>query len=159
MVSESDDAASGTEMAEKLHWHMFRIASAIRRREYAGVPEGELSLTQCSILYALGERGPTRLGELASREGVSAPTMTSAISRLEKLGMVRRRRDRIDKRGLWIEATDAGHMARQSAIGQTLSQIQQSLSIEEMQGLLAALGPLGRLAAAIESPEDPPAVE
>jgi DNA-binding MarR family transcriptional regulator len=149
MISEPEDSVLAVEMAEQLHWQVFRIASAIRRREYAGVPEGELSMTQCSILYALG-RGPTRLGELASREGVSAPTMTTAISRLEKLGMVERRRDPLDKRGLWIEATSAGNAARRTAIEQTLSQIKESLSTEEVQSLVAALGPLERLAAAIE---------
>lgn len=136
--------------AEQVHWDMFRIASAVRRREYAQASEkSELTLTQCSILYAL-RAGPIRLGDLATHEGVRAPTMTIAISRLEGLGMVTRRRDPGDKRLLWIEATPKGLHAQRMAVARTVDEILAVFSADELRLLHEALGPLERLAMVAE---------
>jgi DNA-binding MarR family transcriptional regulator len=133
------------ELAESVHWSMFRIASAFRRREYARIPD-DLTMTQCSILYALREGGRTRLTDLAAKEGVRAPTMTMAITRLESLGLVRRQRDEADGRVLWIEATSQGVDAQRAAVAQTVDGILTMLNEAELQALRAALQPLKRLA-------------
>ncbi|MCP9276905.1 MarR family winged helix-turn-helix transcriptional regulator [Mycolicibacterium arenosum] len=151
MADEAEDDSGVAELAESLHWQMFRIASAIRRREYAGTSESDLSLTQCSILYALRTAGPIRLSDLAAHEGVRAPTMTLAVSRLEKRGMVRRRRDPVDKRGLWVEATSEGIDAQRAAVSHLIAAMQSTLTVDELEALQVAMTPLERFAVVVES--------
>ena len=141
---------SSAELAEKLHWEMFRIASAIRRREYADSSDSELSLTQCSILYTLRQHGRQRLTDLAAHEGVRAPTMAKAIGRLELLGFVKRERDVADKRNHWVEATPLGKSAQREAVAQTVDGMQAMLSEDELQALRVAMKPLGLLADVLE---------
>jgi DNA-binding MarR family transcriptional regulator len=148
--SDDMDACRFADLAEHVHWTMFRIAAAIRRREYADASDDDLTLTQCSIIYVLRRDGATRLSDLAAHEGVRAPTMTIAISRLEKLGMVKRKRDPADKRVLWVEATTKGLVAQRNAVAQTVDGMRRTLSTAELRALQAAMEPLERLALAAE---------
>jgi DNA-binding MarR family transcriptional regulator len=148
-VDETDADLADPEfsaLAEKLHWSMFRIAAAFRRQEYARVKGAELTLTQCSILYRLRDRGPLLVSELAAIENVTGATMTIAVSRLEQMGMVTRRRDSSDKRLIWIDLTPPGRAAPRAAVGHMVHAMRRELSAEDLTALLAAIGPLQRLA-------------
>jgi DNA-binding MarR family transcriptional regulator len=149
MTVDSGDDLDVAVLAEKLHWNLFRITSAMRRREYFPDDEQELTLTQYSVLYALREDGRCRITDLAAHEGVRAPTMTRTITRLESRGMVTRSRDFSDKRIIWIEATPRGLRALQTAIAETVGGIGAILSITDLQTLQAALPPLERIASVV----------
>jgi DNA-binding MarR family transcriptional regulator len=75
-------------------------------RQTAAVREG--SFTSVSTLAALDSAGPSRLTDLAVREGVSQPSMTSLVSRLERQGLVSRGTDASDGRIVLVSITDAG---------------------------------------------------
>jgi len=49
------------------------------------------------------------LSELAEHQGVSLPTMSSTVSRLEESGLVERKRDVGDRRVVMIELTASGN--------------------------------------------------
>ena len=133
-------------LAEQVHWSLFRIAAAFRRHEYAQVKGDGLTMTLCSILYRLRDRGPLLVSDLASIEHVTGATMTIAISRLERLGMVTRRRDTSDKRQIWIDLTPRGRAAPRAAVTPTIRAMRRELSDDDVQLLLTAIGPLQALA-------------
>ncbi|MBA8793055.1 DNA-binding MarR family transcriptional regulator [Friedmanniella endophytica] len=71
-----------------------------------------MSISALSTLGSLAECGALRITELAVREGVSQPSMTTMVNRLERLGLVDRRPDPRDARGTLIEITPAGREVR-----------------------------------------------
>lgn len=78
------------------------VASELRR--------GETSLNSAHIgaLAMLTER-PCNLSELAEYQGVSLPTMSGSISRLEARGWVQRERSTDDRRVVMIALTPKGY--------------------------------------------------
>jgi DNA-binding MarR family transcriptional regulator len=60
------------------------------------------------LLNRLNREGPARLTTLAAREGVSQPSMTQLIQRLERQGLAARRADPGDGRVALVGITDAG---------------------------------------------------
>jgi DNA-binding MarR family transcriptional regulator len=67
-----------------------------------------VSPSRLSALSVVVFTGPIGIGALAAAEGVAAPTMTRLIDGLERAGLVQRRRDPADARGVLVEATATG---------------------------------------------------
>lgn len=72
-----------------------------------GAPR-EISLTAATTLSYLDRHGMTRLTVLAAEQGVSQPSMTQLVHRLERDGLVRRAADPQDGRVVAVAVTDAG---------------------------------------------------
>jgi DNA-binding MarR family transcriptional regulator len=68
-----------------------------------------LSLAATRLLARLLDNGPTRIGDLATQERCSQPTITNHVKRLETAGLVARATDPHDLRAWMIELTPAGH--------------------------------------------------
>jgi DNA-binding MarR family transcriptional regulator len=66
-----------------------------------------LTLTQIRILRSLRE-GPVPAGLLAEQAGVSAPSLTRILTRLEELGLVTREVDPVDRRRIDVALTRGG---------------------------------------------------
>ncbi len=62
-----------------------------------------LSAEQAHILVLLWFEGPMKVGELQRALVLSSGTLTGAIDRMQKAGLVRRTRDGADKRAFRIE--------------------------------------------------------
>ena len=92
------------ELAGELRPLFFRLYYVIRRL----TPQHQLSLTQGSVLGELVGGGPRRMSTLAAIEGVRQPSMTDLVRRLERLGLVSRAPDPVDRRAVLITATAAG---------------------------------------------------
>lgn len=58
----------------------------------------DLTMPQLKVLYTLYIDGPQTCGALASAQGLSLPTVTGILARLERRGYLRRRRDSDDSR-------------------------------------------------------------
>jgi len=71
----------------------------------------DLSLTAVSALGSLDRRGPQRITAMAAAEGVSQPSMTQLIQRLEQRGLVARTSDPSDGRVALVSLTDSGRAA------------------------------------------------
>jgi DNA-binding MarR family transcriptional regulator len=69
---------------------------------------GGLGTGASAVLGRLGRDGPQRLTELARADGISQPGMTQLVTRMERDGLVRRSASTDDRRGVLVEATDAG---------------------------------------------------
>lgn len=108
------DAHSGDPaqlVAAELRPLVFQLYRAVR---YAA-PRLRLSASQGSALATLVGAGPMRIGQLADAEGVRLPSMTEIVARLERAGLVRRRADPVDRRGVLVEVTPAGLARYQEA--------------------------------------------
>jgi MarR family transcriptional regulator, organic hydroperoxide resistance regulator len=71
-----------------------------------------LSRHQASVLDHLDEVDPMTLNALASHMGVTAPTMSLTVDRLERKGYVVRLRDAADRRRVHLRLTSAGVRVR-----------------------------------------------
>jgi DNA-binding MarR family transcriptional regulator len=68
----------------------------------------ELSRTAASVLATLRDTGPRRITDLAEREAVAQPTVTTLVGRLERDGLVARRTDPGDARAVLVHLTQHG---------------------------------------------------
>lgn len=71
------------------------------------------SLTSRAVLATLDEDGPERLTALAAATGVSQPSMTQLVGRLEREGLVIRLIDPEDARATLVDITAAGRALRE----------------------------------------------
>jgi len=89
---------------------LLETAEAVEARLEAAV--GPLSLAKLGVLRPLVEaKQPLPLSELAEREHCVRSNITQLVDRLEKEGLVRRRADPSDRRGVLAALTPAGERA------------------------------------------------
>lgn len=100
---------------------MFLLTSAQRRvqrwgeaRSAAVTGGTPLTPTQTGLLFALGEGGT--MGEAAEALDLAPSALSGLVDRMQKLGLVERRRDEADGRTYRLYLTDSGRVARRSAI-------------------------------------------
>jgi DNA-binding MarR family transcriptional regulator len=136
------------ELAEELHRVLSRLVLFYRRGDTTPVATGHLTPAQRSILFALSGEGPIRMVELAAHERVRRPTITVAIRRMEKLGLVQRSRDARDLRAVLVDITPRGlAVLRQSLINRRAALVARlgELTETDLETLGKALAPLERL--------------
>lgn len=85
-----------------------RVAITRLQRQLRQQTVGELTLSQWSALVTVETHGPMRIGDLADREGVSAPTATRLVASLEEHGLLERETDTADRRSSYVTVTEAG---------------------------------------------------
>jgi len=69
---------------------------------------GDLTLTQLSVLGTINREGPLTIGELAAHEHVKPPSVTRTITCLEDAGLVTRSTRDDDRRQVNVTLTEAG---------------------------------------------------
>ena len=95
---------STQDTAERLHSAAIRLLRRLRKTD----ADGGLSGPQASALSVLVFGGETTLGRLAAAEQVRPPTMSQLVKELERGGLVQRRADPNDGRGVRLSATRKG---------------------------------------------------
>ncbi|MEU0494153.1 MarR family transcriptional regulator [Mycobacterium sp. NPDC006124] len=124
----------------------------------------DMSASALFVVNRLCREGPLRLTTLATKEGISQPSMTQLITRLERQGFVCRIADPEDGRVTLVGITERGQEAvadRRHSRRERLAELLGTLSPDERKGLQlsahVALPILRRLAAsADEPPHDDP---
>lgn len=118
--------------------------------------ESEITLTQLLVLRMLRD-GPRTAGKLGSGAGLSPTSLTRLVDRLERRGLVTRRRTDEDRRCVEIRLEPAG----ETLLGQTtvlrgtdLHQAVEAMTSEERRGLTANLRRLVELARTIRRLEE-----
>jgi DNA-binding MarR family transcriptional regulator len=121
----------------------------------------DLSTTAATTMNRVDREGPVRLTTLAAREGISQPSMTQLIQRLERAGLVTRLPDPDDRRATLIGITSAGRALldeRKRLRRERLAALMATLTVEEQCALWSsariALPLLRRLSAAAECAEN-----
>jgi MarR family transcriptional regulator, organic hydroperoxide resistance regulator len=130
----------------------------ISRRLFATVadlPESHgLTVAQSRAIVLLYHAGDLTMGELASGLGISLPSASELIDRLEAQGMVERNQDPLDRRRIFVTLTDDSlrfgvqihdlHRAQvRQAIGM-LDPAERPVFLKSLQALASALGPAER---------------
>ncbi len=109
-----------------------------------------LTASQRMLLQVLEEEGESRAGVLATRLGITQATTTNILDRLEKAGLVQRRRYDSDKRRVLVSLTKEG-FSRLSAAPDGLQELfadrfdqlepwEQSMTIAALERISSMLG-------------------
>lgn len=72
------------------------------------LPTEEVTPQQMITILTLGELGKAKITTLSRRMGVSPPTITGIVDRLERNGYVERARDENDRRVVFVSITQKG---------------------------------------------------
>ena len=102
----------------------------------------DLSLTAFSVLSSLDRLGPQRITKLAAFEGVSQPSMTQLVQRLEQRGLVSRASDPTDGRVALVRLTGQGRAAlgaRRRHNVERIAAVLEGLPVADVQVLADAL--------------------
>jgi DNA-binding MarR family transcriptional regulator len=120
------------------------------RRELAplGITGG-----QAALLHVVRTNPGIGVRELSRREGVSTAAMSTALTRLESAGLIRRSRAESDRRRVGLELTDEGLRVLRSARSRRTAWLANRLgrlSPEELAAIDDVIDPLMRL---LDDPE------
>jgi DNA-binding MarR family transcriptional regulator len=100
-VEQSDSANSREHIAEALEQAAILMVRHVSDHT-------ALSLTASMVLDTLNREGPVRLTALCAAAGISQPSMTELIKRLERQGLATRINDPEDGRAALLNITNAG---------------------------------------------------
>ena len=137
-------ATPGDELASELRLAIGRLSRRLRQHSVGG-----LSPSQVSAMASLDCHGPMPMGGLSRLEGVSAPTITRIVDRLEQQGLVTRAVDPTDARSTVLELSAPGRSALSQLRHERtafLARLLRELDDAELASLQAALPALRRLA-------------
>ena len=109
-----------------------------------------LCLTDFAALEALLHKGPLTISQIQEKVMLASGSMTAAVDRLEKLGLVVRKSSPSDRRACVLELTPEGKRLAASCFekhAKDLEALMSGLSQDEMEQLYGSLKKLGLLAA------------
>lgn len=111
------------------------------------------SFSTLSVLHTLDRKGPLRLTDLTATEQLKQPALTSLVARLQRDGLVSRRRDPRDGRAVLISLTREGreivtsrHAERSARLARLAEQLAEQLDDRERDVLAGCAPVLARLA-------------
>lgn len=109
-----------------------------------------LCLTDFAALEALLHKGPLTISEIQEKVRLASGSMTAAVDRLEKLGLVVRKASPSDRRARVVHLTGEGKRLAASSFerhANDLEALMSALSEAEMEQLYSLLKKLGLIAA------------
>lgn len=149
-ISTEPGQPSPEALAGRLRLSMIRLSRQLRRYD-----PSELTIAQLSLLASVVRAGPIGVGQLAEIEALPSPAVTRLADKLEEAGLVTRRANPADRRGVHLLATVAGEQlfARRLEAGNAwLAGHLGALSVDDRVALGRAVGILESLAA--QAPEE-----
>lgn len=93
------------EIAARLRTVIHRLVKLLRRDTHG---EGQLSLTERSVMGSLYQQGDLLPSELAQLEKVTTQSMSQIINNLYELQLIAKTPSAEDKRKVWLSLTPAG---------------------------------------------------
>ncbi len=93
---------------DSVGWLLNNAARLSARRLSMKLAGYNVTPPQWGVLVALWEQDGLSLSELAKRSFFDGPTMTGIVDRLEKAGLVERKRDSTDRRVISVYLTPEG---------------------------------------------------
>lgn len=128
-----------------------RCYKALSSRVEQSVAEAGLCLTDFMILEALLHKGPLTITEIQVKILLASGSMTAAVDRLEKKGMILRRSIQQDRRARQLELTPCGRQNIEKIYGSHKAEFEELLSVlsnTEKKQVYQSLKSLGLHAAA-----------
>ena len=124
-------------------WRCYRAVSQIAERSIA---EAGLGLSDFAALEALLHKGPLTITEIQAKVGLASGSMTAAIDRLERKGLLSRRATLSDRRAKLLELTPEGRRVVEAAFRRHASELEAAMSVlngaekRQLYGFLKRLG-------------------
>ena len=113
-----------------------------RLRTFTRWHQGSLSLVQLMVVTVLEHHGPVPMTRLAVALDVSDASATGIVDRMERRGLLERRRDGADRRRVIVALTDEGEaIFREHRIRrrERVARVVDELSDRDVAGLLSGL--------------------
>jgi len=129
---------------------MTRSHRALSLLAEESIAKAGLCLTDFAALEALLHKGPLTISEIQDKVLLASGSMTAAVDRLEKLGLVIRKSSPSDRRARVVELTPKGKRLAASCFQQhakDLEALMSALSEKEKEQVYGPLKKLGLLAA------------
>jgi MarR family transcriptional regulator, 2-MHQ and catechol-resistance regulon repressor len=137
---------SGRITAPRLWLVIMRSHRALTRLAAESITKAGLCLTDFAALEALLHKGPLTISEIQDKVLLASGSMTAAVDRLEKLGLVVRKSSPSDRRARVVELTPQGRRLAASCFEQHAKELEALMSVlsegqkEELYGSLKKLG-------------------
>ena len=120
----SEQRLTARALAKQLGMRIIRINwFFLQRMQYES-----LTPSQAAVLTLLLDNRPWRISDLASAEGVRPPSMTELVSRMQRLGWLRKTDTAHDRRGVQVTITDEGRALVQAMMRRQVDIIAQRLA-------------------------------
>ncbi|MDO4271072.1 MAG: MarR family winged helix-turn-helix transcriptional regulator [Eubacteriales bacterium] len=100
--------------AEQINSFLVDVFGRVNKIEERAMADGlgsSISITEIHIIEKIGAMEPIRMSEVAKSIGVTLATLTVACDKLEAKELVRRKRDKNDRRVVNVTLTDKGRAA------------------------------------------------
>jgi DNA-binding MarR family transcriptional regulator len=115
MTTMIDGAALPAEVLDSLEFLMFG-AIGMTSVALAGAAAGGLTMSQWRALVVIGRADQVRVGGVATAVGMSLPSTSRLIRRLERDALVTSVRDEADRRATLVTLTPAGRRLRDEVV-------------------------------------------
>lgn len=143
--------------APRLWIVLSRCYHAVRQIAESSIAETGLCLSDFAALEALLHKGPLTITEIQAKVLLASGSMTAAVDRLEKKGLVKRRASPTDRRAKVLELTPEGKRVVEAAFERNARELEAAMTIlsdSEKRRLYALLKELGLFAAQLRPGED-----
>ncbi|HEY5521195.1 MAG TPA: MarR family transcriptional regulator [Candidatus Limnocylindrales bacterium] len=148
MTLNVSPSLNSTPSREELVGDVLEALNQISFRDFQGAlkrwHEGTLSLVHLNVLMLLRARGPLTMTHLAELIDVSVASATGIVDRMEKKGVIVRRRSEEDRRVVEVLVNESGELIfssmqaeRQVRLNQLLAEIKDADLAALLQGLRA----------------------
>ena len=148
----NEKMTKGSEIAPAQLWTVLaKCHHTLRLAVECSIAGTGLVLSDFMVLEALLHKGPLTISEIQDKVLLASGSMTAAVDRIERKGLVVRRTTSKDRRARVLELTEAGRDLIRSAFAQhaaDLAQIMSVLSVGEKAQLHRLAKKLGLAAAA-----------
>jgi len=144
---------NGSVDAPRLSTVLARCHRAVSQIAERSVQTAGLCPTDFAALEALLHKGPLTITEIQGKLLLASGSMTAAMDRLEKKGLVARKPATNDRRAKLVELTPEGRRIVETAFGRHAAELEAAMAVlnqTEKQQLHALLKKLGLFAAGVD---------
>jgi MarR family 2-MHQ and catechol resistance regulon transcriptional repressor len=125
---------------------LWKAAKAVEKVDKTSIAQTGLGLSDFAIMEALLHKGPLPINQIGEKVLLTSGSMTAAINRLEKVGLVKRVQDHCDGRYFYVHLTKPGRKIIKEAYRNhqlNLEKIAEILTNEERKELVRLLKKIG----------------
>ena len=125
---------------------LWKAAKAVEKVDRESIDQTGLGLSDFTIMEALLHKGPLTINQIGQKVLLTSGSMTAAVNRLERKGLVKRIQDASDGRYFYVRLTKRGRKVINDAFyrhQQNLEKIAEVLTREERTELVRLLRKLG----------------
>jgi MarR family 2-MHQ and catechol resistance regulon transcriptional repressor len=125
---------------------LWKASKAVEKVDKTSIAQTGLGLSDFAIMEALLHKGPLPISQLGGKVLLTSGSMTAAINRLEKGGLVTRVQDQSDGRYCYVHLTKSGRNVIKEAYANhqvNLEKIAKILTSEERKELVRLLKKIG----------------